>query len=123
MIRRPPRSTLSSSSAASDVYKRQHSSTGAAFAVHFVQVRSILSFVEVPRNSLAAEFVQAPEAALQQCGSGTKTLLKQYCCRCQPRSSPAAMWLRNQNIAEAALLQMSAKCQKISLLLVCLLYT
>src|SRR5665648_1302209 len=28
MIRRPPRSTLSSSSAASDVYKRQHSSCG-----------------------------------------------------------------------------------------------
>src|SRR5665648_319239 len=33
MIRRPPRSTLSSSSAASDVYKRQHRAPGLAEAL------------------------------------------------------------------------------------------
>src|SRR5664279_5634656 len=38
MIRRPPRSTLSSSSAASDVYKRYISTRGAGAPLDFVEV-------------------------------------------------------------------------------------
>eukprot|EP00658_Telonema_sp_P-2_P032389 TRINITY_DN2399_c0_g3_i1.p1 TRINITY_DN2399_c0_g3~~TRINITY_DN2399_c0_g3_i1.p1 ORF type:complete len:301 (+),score=67.61 TRINITY_DN2399_c0_g3_i1:94-996(+) len=55
MIRRPPRSTLSSSSAASDVYKRQVStqSTGA------VSADSMASFVLEPRTALG-EFPEEP---------------------------------------------------------------
>eukprot|EP00656_Telonema_subtile_P034948 TRINITY_DN3896_c0_g1_i1.p1 TRINITY_DN3896_c0_g1~~TRINITY_DN3896_c0_g1_i1.p1 ORF type:complete len:110 (+),score=24.04 TRINITY_DN3896_c0_g1_i1:94-423(+) len=41
MIRRPPRSTLSSSSAASDVYKRQHGYYSSHYAGHGIDIGKV----------------------------------------------------------------------------------
>eukprot|EP00656_Telonema_subtile_P051361 TRINITY_DN6882_c0_g2_i1.p1 TRINITY_DN6882_c0_g2~~TRINITY_DN6882_c0_g2_i1.p1 ORF type:complete len:596 (-),score=146.23 TRINITY_DN6882_c0_g2_i1:160-1947(-) len=59
MIRRPPRSTLSSSSAASDVYKRQVStqSTGASL----VKMLRLAQTLRVPAARSARAFAAAPE--------------------------------------------------------------
>src|SRR5664279_4980434 len=50
MIRRPPRSTLSSSSAASDVYKRQMLSASAA-VLRFFEIGVSRDFVNAPRRA------------------------------------------------------------------------
>src|SRR5428012_22799 len=48
MIRRPPRSTQSRSSAASDVYKRQTVAVNPAFALNVPPREKILSYVRAP---------------------------------------------------------------------------
>eukprot|EP00656_Telonema_subtile_P008520 TRINITY_DN13974_c0_g1_i1.p1 TRINITY_DN13974_c0_g1~~TRINITY_DN13974_c0_g1_i1.p1 ORF type:complete len:518 (-),score=144.66 TRINITY_DN13974_c0_g1_i1:37-1590(-) len=71
MIRRPPRSTLSSSSAASDVYKRQVSTQSTGLALDTHTMRRLLSCRAVTRGlrTHSTSVVLAPELrALQQLG-------------------------------------------------------
>eukprot|EP00658_Telonema_sp_P-2_P028520 TRINITY_DN21840_c0_g1_i2.p1 TRINITY_DN21840_c0_g1~~TRINITY_DN21840_c0_g1_i2.p1 ORF type:complete len:143 (+),score=15.51 TRINITY_DN21840_c0_g1_i2:150-578(+) len=64
MIRRPPRSTLSSSSAASDVYKRQEKE-GHKLAGHFVQTKPMRGIsVQVADKCIAVLNQTEPSASL-----------------------------------------------------------
>src|SRR5674536_109518 len=56
MIRRPPRSTLSSSSAASDVYKRQDVMVVASMAMELAAISADPSYGEIMQECLAAAF-------------------------------------------------------------------
>src|SRR5664279_5863887 len=65
MIRRPPRSTLSSSSAASDVYKRQVSRRPAVFASATLVVLVLLALPAMGLKtglSQSQQFIKTPEA-------------------------------------------------------------
>src|SRR5664280_3819333 len=77
MIRRPPRSTLSSSSAASDVYKRQIREKRAGPSSRVTMIRPLQRF---PRK--AKTWVMAPHTPSSSSGRVTVTSLlgHSYCC-------------------------------------------
>eukprot|EP00658_Telonema_sp_P-2_P022453 TRINITY_DN18977_c0_g1_i2.p1 TRINITY_DN18977_c0_g1~~TRINITY_DN18977_c0_g1_i2.p1 ORF type:complete len:115 (+),score=44.69 TRINITY_DN18977_c0_g1_i2:153-497(+) len=66
MIRRPPRSTLSSSSAASDVYKRQLQE----LVAEFQKKRAAVTEADVDYFMSVAKFNNQPERAVNQTTSG-----------------------------------------------------
>src|SRR5665648_1021683 len=81
MIRRPPRSTLSSSSAASDVYKRQHQhslkvSYFTFVAYTFGMVYSLLQFLYILIDFLPVYLV--PISNERSCGLVSKVFIDCY---------------------------------------------
>eukprot|EP00658_Telonema_sp_P-2_P070981 TRINITY_DN6032_c0_g1_i1.p1 TRINITY_DN6032_c0_g1~~TRINITY_DN6032_c0_g1_i1.p1 ORF type:complete len:268 (+),score=58.00 TRINITY_DN6032_c0_g1_i1:76-879(+) len=65
MIRRPPRSTLSSSSAASDVYKRQKEDSGDDATTHYQRLMRATAGPLGHHNSMTTSTPAAPTAALK----------------------------------------------------------